>query len=125
MWQLNEMLVGSLFLKKSDTAQTIKGFVAEMILQNGATPKEFRTDNGGEYASQELIAFFQDKGIVHEFRPPHSPESPGVAESLNHTIGESLRAMLNSAPVYDKRLWAKAVQTSIYFENRQPHSAFK
>jgi transposase InsO family protein len=109
--------------KKSDATQTVKGFVAEIILQHGVTPKAFRTNNGGEYVSQEPATYFQESGILHELRPPYSPESLGVAERLNSTIGESLRAMLNSALTYDKRLWAEAVQTSVYLKNRQPHSA--
>ena len=48
-----------------------------------------------------------------------------VAERLNSTIGESLRATLESASTYDKKLWAEAVLTSVYMKNRQPHSALK
>ena len=89
------------------------------------TPKSFRTDNGGEYISNELKDHLRQKGIVHQYTPPYSPESNGVAERLNRTIGESLRAMLESAPTYDKRLWAEAVSTSVYLKNRQPHTAVK
>ena len=48
-----------------------------------------------------------------------------VAERLNSTIGESLRATLESASTYDKKSWAEAVLTSVYIKNRQPHSALK
>jgi len=72
-----------------------------------------------------LKGFFESKGIIHEFSPPYSPESNGVAERLNRMIGESLRAMLESASTYDKRLWAEAGLTSVCIKNRQPHSALK
>jgi transposase InsO family protein len=88
-------------------------------------PKAFRTDNGGEYVTKDLKGFFELKGIIHEFTPPYSPESNGVAERLNQTIGEALRAFLESAVTYDKKLWAEAVSTSIYIKHRQPHSALK
>ena len=61
-----------------------------------------------------MKGFFESKGIIHEFTPPYSLESNGVAERLNRTIGEALRAMLDSAVTYDKKLWAEAVLTSIY-----------
>jgi len=109
----------------SKTTKIIKDFVAEMELQNHKTPAAFRTDNGEEYVTKDLKGFFTSKGIIHEFSPPYSPESNGVAESLNRTIGESLRAMLESAPTYDKKLWAEAVLTSVYIENRPPYSALK
>jgi len=111
--------------QKSETTKIVKDFVAEMELQHHKTPAAFRTDNGGEYVTKELKGFFASKGIIHEFSPLYSPESNGVAERLNCMIGESLRAMLESAPTYDKKLWAEAVLTSVYIKNRQPHSALK
>src|SRR6185503_815241 len=96
-----------------------------METQHGKTIKAFRSDNGGEYISNELMAWFNSKGILHEFTPPYSPESNGVAERINRSIGENLRAMLEDLPTYDKRLWAEAVQTWVYLKNRQPHKAVK
>jgi len=114
------------FMKqKSETTKIVKDFVAEMEVQNHKTPAAFRTDNGGEYVTKDLKGSFASKGIIHECSPPYSPESYGVAERLNRTIGESLRAMLESASTYDRKLWAEAVLTSVYIKNRQPHSALK
>jgi len=111
--------------QKSETTKIVKDFVAEMELQHHMTPAAFRTDNGGEYVIRDLKGSFTSKGIIHEFSPPYSPESNGVAERLNCTIGESLRAMIESAVTYDKKLWAEAVLTSVYIKNRQPHSVLK
>jgi len=114
------------FLKqKLETTKIIKDFVAEMERQHHTTPKAVRMDNGGEYVTKDLKRFFESTGIIHEFTPPYSPESNGVAEHLNRTIGDALRAMLECAVTYDKKLWAEAVLTSIYIKNRQPHSAKK
>jgi len=114
------------FMKqKSETTKIIKDFVTEMEHQHHKSPKAFRTDNGGEYVTKDLKGFFESKGIIHEFTPPYSPESNGVAERLNQTIEEALRAMLERAVTYDKKLWAEAVLTAIYIKNRQPHSALK
>ena len=96
-----------------------------MELQHHKTPATFRTDNGGEYVTKDLKGFFASKGIIHEFSPLYSPESNGVAERLHRTIGETIRAMLESASTYDMKLWAEAVLTSVYIKNRQPHSALK
>jgi transposase InsO family protein len=111
--------------QKSETTKIIKDFVTEMEHQHHKAPRAFRTDNGGEYVTKDLKVFFKSKGIIHEFTPPYSPESNRVAERLNRTIGEALRAMLESAVTYDKKLWAEAVLTSAYIKNRQPHSALK
>jgi len=111
--------------QKSETTTMVEDFVAELELQHQKTPAAFRTDNGGEYVTNDLKGFFSSKGNRHEFSPPYSPKSNRVAECLNRTIGESLRAMLESAPTYDKKLWAEAVLTSVYIKNRQPHSEVK
>jgi len=114
------------FMKqKSETTNIVKDFVVEMELQNHKTPAAFRMDNGGEYVTKDLKGFFTSKRIIHEFSPPYSPGSNGVAERLNRAIGESLRAMLESASTYDKKLWAEAVLTSVCIKNPQPHSALK
>jgi transposase InsO family protein len=69
--------------QKSETTKIIKDFVTEMEHQQHKTPKVFRTDNGGEYVTKNLKRFFESKEIIHEFTPPYSSESNGVAERLN------------------------------------------
>jgi transposase InsO family protein len=88
--------------KKSSTTQILKDFVAEIELQYNMISKGFRTDNGSEYISNDQNDYLKQKGIVQQYTPPYSPQSNGVAERLNHTIGESLRAVLKSTPTYDK-----------------------
>jgi len=104
--------------RKSETTKIVTDFVAEMELQYHKTPAACRTDIGREYVTKDLNRFFASKGIIREFSPPYSPESNGVAEHLDRLIGESLRAMLESASTYDKKFWAEAVLTSVYIKNR-------
>jgi len=114
------------FMKqKSETTKIIKDFVAEMEHQNHKTPAALWTDNGGEYVTKDLKGLLTSNGIIHEHSPQYSPESSGVEERFNHTIGEALRDMLQSASTYDKMLWAEAVLTSVYIKNWQPHLALK
>jgi len=110
---------------KPETTQILENFVPEVELQTHKSPATFRTDNGGEYVTRDLKGFFTSKGILHEFSPPYSPKSNGVAERVNRTIRVSLRTMLESASTYDKKLWAEAVLTWVYIKYRQPHSALK
>jgi len=107
--------------KKSEAAQAISDFVRELETQEKAIVRRFCTDNGREYINDRLRKFFASKGITHELTPPYSPESNDVAELLNRTIGEGVRAMMH--PMEDRRLWAEAVGTFGYTKNRQPHSA--
>lgn len=110
------------FLKsKSDATLAIIGFISELETQYGCKTKSFRSDNGGEYINNSLTNFFAQKGIVHDLTPPYSPESNGVAERLNRSIGEAIRAML--LPLKSKRLWAEAANTYVYTKNRLAHGS--
>jgi len=42
-----------------------------------------RTDNGGEYKSNEFNLFCQNHGIQRQFTTPHTPQQNGVCESKN------------------------------------------
>ena len=120
--------------KKSEVLQKFKQFVAygenmfnsrvEKLSIYGNNLKSFRTDNGGEYTSKEFSTFCADKGIIHEFTNPHTPEQNGVAERLNRTIIEAVRTMIIHAklPLF---LWAEAVSTAVYIHNRCPTAALK
>jgi hypothetical protein len=48
--------------------------------------KSLRSDNGGEYKSDEFVQFCRERGIRREFMAPHSPDQNGVAERMNQTI---------------------------------------
>jgi transposase InsO family protein len=48
--------------------------------------KSLRSDNGGEYKSDEFVQFCREWGIRREFTAPHSPEQNGVAERMNLII---------------------------------------
>ena len=84
--------------------------------------KTLRTDNGGEYISKALAAFYAERGIAHEFTNPHCPEQNGVAERMNRTIVESARSMLYHAKL-PQHFWAEAVSTAVYLHNRSPTTA--
>ena len=106
---------------KSEAAQATIDFLTILDTQYNCRVKSFRTDNGGEYCNATLSSFFAKKGIIHHLTPPYSPESNGVAERMNRSICEGIRAML--LPFKEKRLWTEAVKTFIYTKNRLSHGS--
>jgi len=103
----------------------MKDFVTELERQHQKTPKAFLTDNGWEYGTKDLKRIYESKGTIHECTLHFSPKSNSVAARRNQTIGDALKAMLESAVTYEKKLCAEAVFTSVYIKNRQPHSVLK
>ena len=53
-----------------------------------------RTDNGKEYINKQFAAYCVTRGIRQDPGAPYSPELNGVAERLNRTLCDKVRAML-------------------------------
>lgn len=104
---------------KSDVPEVVMDVISKLERQSGQQLRMMRTDRGGEYMNWRLEKFVKDKGIVHQTTAPYTPEQNGVAERLNRTIMERVRAMLSDANM-DKKLWAEAAMTANYIRNRSP-----
>ncbi|GAA5921432.1 hypothetical protein JCM5296_000348, partial [Sporobolomyces johnsonii] len=89
--------------------------------ESGRKLQRFRSDNGGEYSSRAFRAYLDEHGVAFESPPPYSPASNGVAERVNRSILEGIRAMLHQAGA-DKSLWAEALLAFVFVKNRSPHA---
>ena len=121
--------------KKSEVLEKFKEFVTlaenmsgskvgklNVYAEKRVSFKNFRTDNGGEYTSNDFHKYCSEKGIAREFTNPHTPQQNGVSERLNRTIIEAVRSMMFHAnvPLF---LWAEAVSSAVYIHNRSPTAA--
>lgn len=106
------------FLKqKSEVFSVFKRFKQMIEVQSGLKIKVLRTDNGGEYTSNEFKAFCDEFGIVHQLTIPYSPQQNGVAERKNRTVMEMARCLLFEKKL-PKTFWCEAVNTAVYLLNR-------
>lgn len=113
------------FMKqKSDVLGKFKEF--EKIFSNecGQKISRLRTDNGGEYTSNEFQEYLKSQGIHHETTVPHASQQNGVTERKNRTLIEAARTMLSQAKL-PKMYWAEAVANAAYIQNRLPTSTLK
>ena len=72
-----------------------------------------RSENGGDYISNEFNNFYTKEGIQRELIAPHNPQQNGVAERNNKTIVGVARAMLHDQGLL-LHLWAEACNTTIF-----------
>ena len=79
--------------------------------------RTLRSDNGGEYLSNNFKAFLAEHGIKHELTVTYTPQQNGVAERMNRTLLNLDRAMLHHNDVA-KRFWPEAIATAVYVHNR-------
>ena len=110
--------------RKSEAFDKFKEFKALTENQTGKRVKRIRDDNGGEYFSKEFDEFCKENGVFREPTIPYTPQQNGVAERMNRTIMDNVRALLyhGGLPLY---LWAEAVPTVVYLRNRSPTSSIQ
>jgi hypothetical protein len=83
-----------------------------------------RSDNGGEYISQDFSDFCIEAGIKREYIVPYNPQQNGVAERKNRYIVEAVKVMIHDQhlPMF---LWAEASMTVVYVQNISPHNTLR
>ncbi|CAI7770809.1 unnamed protein product [Closterium sp. NIES-53] len=81
-----------------------------------------KCDGAGEYRSTEFTTYLQERGIRRLFSLPHAHQQSGVAEQLNRTLQEKMRALLAQAqlgPLY----WPFAMDHATLLHNLLSSSA--
>ena len=103
--------------RKSDCFDAFQRFLRLTETQTGCKLRQLRSDGGGEYFSNEFSSFLEDRGIQRQTTCAYTPQQNGVAERMNRTLKEHMRAMLlhNSTPL---EFWAEALSCAAYIRNR-------
>jgi len=108
--------------QKSETFSKFREYKALVENYHDKKIKALRSDNSGEYTSHQFAKFLRDSGISHEKTAPYSPEQNGVSERANRTLVGRAKAMILDGKMSDN-LWAEAMHTAVYLNNRSPTSA--
>jgi transposase InsO family protein len=103
--------------EKSQTQETLKGFLRQAQNEFRLRIKKIRSDNGTEFKNSQIEGFLEDEGIKHEFSSPYTPQQNGVVERKNRTLLDMARTMLDEYKTLD-RFWAEAINTACYSINR-------
>jgi transposase InsO family protein len=101
--------------EKSQTQETLKGFLRRAQNEFGLRIKKIRSDNGTEFKNSQ-IEFLEDESIKHEFSSPYTPQQNGVVERKNRTLLDMARTMLDEYKTPDQ-FWAEAINTTRYSIN--------
>jgi transposase InsO family protein len=102
--------------EKSQTQETLKGFLRRAQNEFGLRTKKIRSDNGTEFRNSQIEGFLEEEGIKHEFYSPYTPPQNGVVERKNRTLLDMARTMLDEYKTPD-RFWAEAINTACYSIN--------
>jgi transposase InsO family protein len=102
--------------EKSQTQETLKGFLRWAQNEFGLRIKKIRSDNGTEFKNSQIEGFLEEEGIKHEFSSPYTPQQNGVVERKNRTLLDMARTMLDEYKT-SNRFWAEAINTVCYSIN--------
>ena len=80
--------------EKSQTLETLKGFLRRAQNEFGLRIKNIRSDNGTEFKNSQIEGFLEE-GIRHEFSSPYTPQQNGVVERNNRTLLDMASTMLD------------------------------
>jgi transposase InsO family protein len=101
---------------KSQTQETLKGFLRQAQNEFDLRIKKIRSVNGTEFKNSRIEGFLEDEGIKHEFSSPYTPQQNGVIERKNRPLLDMARTMLDEYKTSD-RFWAEAINTACYAIN--------
>jgi len=102
---------------KSEAFRHFKHFKEQIENESDMKIKCLRSDNGGEFTSNEFNDYCSEQGIKRKFSAARTPQQNGVAEIKNRKVMEMARTMLNEAGISD-RFWPQEVHTAVYIINR-------
>ena len=104
---------------KSEALEFFRRYNTLVENQLERTIKCLRTDQGGEYLSEQFKKLCDEKVIVWKLTNPYTPQQNGVAERRNHTLLEMVRFMMaqENLPV---SYWGDALLTAAYILNHVP-----
>ena len=104
---------------KHEASNCLINFHTMVKTQFGKPIKRIRSDNGGEFTSNEMKEFYNNHGILLETSYPRTPQQNGVVERKHRHLLETARALMFEASL-PKRFWGECVLTSAFLINRLP-----
>ena len=108
-----------LMKQKSEVFDKFKNWKIMIENQMGKKIKTLRTDNGLEFCNKQLNDLCTTWGIKRHKSVPYTPQQNGIAERMNRTLLERVRAILATSGL-SKKFWGEAVCTAAYLINRSP-----
>ena len=101
-----------LLAHKGDALNAYRSFEAWARTQNlCAAIKVLRSDRGSEYLSAAFDKHLADAGTARRLTVHDTPQLNGVAERLNRTLMEKVRALLHTSGML-QNLWGEALHHS-------------
>jgi len=104
---------------KGMASRVLERRVKQLETLTGVHFKRVRHDSAEEYLTNDLKAWYEDKGITSEMKAPYKAQQNRKAERVNRTQMERVSAALLDARG-NAELWAEALASVVHVLNRFP-----
>jgi hypothetical protein len=111
-----------LLRQKSEAFTAYKSFESWCNTQHNAHVRILHSDRGGEYLGKEFVMHLKAAGTEQKLTVHDTSQHNGIAEHLNRTLLEKVRAMLHKSGM-PHALWGEAVRHAVWLKNRTPTKA--
>ena len=112
------------FIEKSEAFAVFKNFKNHVEKETNSFIKASRTDQGGEFTSEEFTNFCDVNDIQRQLTVVYMPLQNGVAKQKNRTIMNMVRSMISKKKI-QKSFWPEAINWTVHVLNRSPTLAVK
>lgn len=103
---------------KDEALEAYKSFEAWATTQHHCQAiKVLRSDRGGEFLSNAFDQHLAQAGTARKLTPHDTPQLNGIAERLNRTLLERIRAFTHTSGL-PKSLWGEALRHATWLKNR-------
>ena len=103
---------------KDEALEAYKMFEAWAVTQHHCRAiKVLRSDRGGEYLSKAFNQHLAKAGTARKLTTHDTPQLNGIAERLNRTLLERIRAFTHMSGL-PKSLWGEALRQATWLKNR-------
>ena len=107
--------------RKSEVLSMFNDF-NEWVRRQRFVVRLLNSDNGGEYKSNEFVAYCRKHAISQQFTCPDTSAQNGISERLNRTLWEGVNCALSEAAL-SRAFWSLALKHVCMIKNRIWHDA--
>jgi len=100
-------------------SKVLRTRVKQLEMLTGVNVRRFRQDGAKENLTNDLKAWYEDKGIFSETTAPEQAQQNRIAERFNRTLMERVHAALLDDRA-EKGLCAEALASVVHVLNRSP-----
>ena len=97
----------------------IRKFIWEHIICRFGLPLRIISDNGTNFAAEDLQKWFKEMNIEHSFASVAHPQANGQVESINKQIVDGIKARLGTA----RRGWVDELPSILWAHRTMPKTS--